>query len=361
MSFVAAKCTQCGANIEVDDTHDAGICKFCGTPFVTEKVINNFNSYTVNYNNFSGANITINNSVDINHLYQTARRFKNDANYAEAAKYYDKILIEDPNSWEAYFYTTYNKAIPQNKSQIQESAMSIVICLDTVLKMIKDHERTDNGKIKALNEVSSSCIKMADYLHNFLLSSDNDDVALASMPSHIKSVAIVCVYIAMIGYMVGDKIQQEFPSLFDQNKSTIMEAWKQGVNFHIDCLGYLPNRDEGVNVIQGYIDKIKTIDSNYNVSLPSVSTSGGCYIATCVYGSYDCPQVWTLRRFRDNFLAKTWYGRAFILTYYKISPKLVKWFGQTKWFRRVWKSNLDCMVARLKAKGIKDTPYEDKN
>lgn len=23
--------------------------------------------------------------------------------------------------------------------------------------------------------------------------------------------------------------------------------------------------------------------------------SGGCYVATCVYGSYDCPEVWTLR------------------------------------------------------------------
>ena len=41
MGFVAAKCTQCGANIEVDDTKEAGICKFCGTAFVTEKAINN--------------------------------------------------------------------------------------------------------------------------------------------------------------------------------------------------------------------------------------------------------------------------------------------------------------------------------
>ena len=40
--------------------------------------------------------------------------------------------------------------------------------------------------------------------------------------------------------------------------------------------------------------------------------SDGCYVATAVYGSYDCPQVWTLRRFRDNALAKTWYGRACI-------------------------------------------------
>lgn len=65
--------------------------------------------------------------------------------------------------------------------------------------------------------------------------------------------------------------------------------------------------------------------------------NNGCYIATAVYGSYDCPQVWTLRRFRDYTLAKTWYGRAFIKTYYAISPTLVKWFGHTKWFKSMWK------------------------
>ena len=36
MGFVAAKCTECGANIEVDDTKEAGICKYCGTAFITE-------------------------------------------------------------------------------------------------------------------------------------------------------------------------------------------------------------------------------------------------------------------------------------------------------------------------------------
>lgn len=51
MGFVAAKCPQCGANIEVDSTKDAGICKYCGTPFVTEKVINQYqvNNTTNNY------------------------------------------------------------------------------------------------------------------------------------------------------------------------------------------------------------------------------------------------------------------------------------------------------------------------
>lgn len=87
----------------------------------------------------------------------------------------------------------------------------------------------------------------------------------------------------------------------------------------------------------------------------------GCYVATAVYGSYDCPQVWTLRRYRDNTLAKTWYGRAFIHTYYAVSPTLVKWFGHTDWFKNMWKPRLDRMVANLKAQGVEDTPYQDKN
>ena len=89
--------------------------------------------------------------------------------------------------------------------------------------------------------------------------------------------------------------------------------------------------------------------------------SSGCYVATAVYGSYDCPQVWTLRRYRDYTLAETWYGRAFIKTYYAISPTLVKWFGHTDWFKNMWKGKLDRMVAKLQANGIESTPYKDRN
>lgn len=88
--------------------------------------------------------------------------------------------------------------------------------------------------------------------------------------------------------------------------------------------------------------------------------NGGCYVATCVYGSYDCPQVWTLRRYRDDTLGSTWYGRLFIRTYYAISPTLVKWFGNTNWFKKLWKGKLDRMVTKLQSKGVEDTPYEDK-
>lgn len=95
--------------------------------------------------------------------------------------------------------------------------------------------------------------------------------------------------------------------------------------------------------------------------ISSIQGGGGCYVATAVYGSYDCPEVWTLRRFRDHTLAATWYGRTFIRTYYAISPTLVKWFGHTEWFKKLWKGKLDRMVANLQADGVESTPYEDKN
>lgn len=90
------------------------------------------------------------------------------------------------------------------------------------------------------------------------------------------------------------------------------------------------------------------------------SDTGGCYIATCIYGSYDCPQVWTLRRFRDGTLAKSIGGRIFIRFYYAVSPTVVKYFGQTQWFRCFWRSRLDFLVQHLQQNGVADTPYQDR-
>ena len=86
----------------------------------------------------------------------------------------------------------------------------------------------------------------------------------------------------------------------------------------------------------------------------------GCYVATCVYGSYDCPEVWTPRRFRDNTLDASCCGRAFIRIYYAVSPVLVKVFGNQAWFRNLWKSVLDGMVNRLNKRGVDSSPYSDK-
>ena len=91
----------------------------------------------------------------------------------------------------------------------------------------------------------------------------------------------------------------------------------------------------------------------------SSKSSKGCYIATAVYGSYDCPEVWVLRRYRDFTLLRNPFGQLFVKGYYAVSPTLVKLFGNTGWFRRFWKEWLDRIVARLRSKSVSDEPYRD--
>lgn len=106
--------------------------------------------------------------------------------------------------------------------------------------------------------------------------------------------------------------------------------------------------------------KESPLNNHSSTTNTSSSSSGGCYIATAVYGSYDCPQVWTLRRYRDDTLASSLAGRCFIHTYYAISPTLVRCFGKSDWFVNTSKGILDEMVQRLNESGVSDQPYDDK-
>ena len=51
-----------------------------------------------------------------------------------------------------------------------------------------------------------------------------------------------------------------------------------------------------------------------------IQAQGGCYVAMAVYGSYNCPEVLVLRRYRDDVLTISWYGRVFIRMYYAVNP-----------------------------------------
>ena len=121
------------------------------------------------------------------------------------------------------------------------------------------------------------------------------------------------------------------------------------------------NKDGSITKRTTYSHKTMfgTTKSETRVERIPAKKKGGCYVATCVYGSYDCPQVWTLRRYRDQKLAQTVLGRAFIHCYYAVSPTVVKLFGKTKFFHKFWKSRLDRMVQRLNAEGFSSERYQD--
>ncbi len=57
MALLKAKCTSCGADLQVDGSRDAAICPYCGSAFVVEKAVANFYGSSVGSINASVVNI----------------------------------------------------------------------------------------------------------------------------------------------------------------------------------------------------------------------------------------------------------------------------------------------------------------
>lgn len=123
----------------------------------------------------------------------------------------------------------------------------------------------------------------------------------------------------------------------------------------------LKNAEEGEYYSKFYYERerLKSAGKIKTNTSANKNSSGGCYVATCVYGSYDCPPVWTLRRFRDDILAHNVFGRLFIRFYYATSPTAVRLFGKQKWFHKLFKTPLDKFVKKLQENGVENTPYND--
>nr|WP_296156565.1 tetratricopeptide repeat protein [uncultured Blautia sp.] len=147
-------------------------------------------------------------------------------------------------------------------------------------------------------------------------------------------------------------MQRAIPQYYEDLSEAVTKYGRRAVQYADE-----PEKTQYSSEVNHIVDDIQSYADNQQNN----SSKGGCYVATAVYGSYDCPEVWTLRRYRDDTLAGTWYGRLFIKTYYAVSPTIVKLFGNTEWFKKMWRGKLDAMVENLQRKGIESTPYEDKN
>lgn len=339
------------------------VCQSCGTKYSLEEARRMMGE---GGNGVTGGVVNAGNSDELANLYLLARRAKGDNNSENAQKYYEQIIIKDPSSWEANFYTTYYQSMNCKIAEIGLASIRISNCEDTVFNLIKENVTDPDEQRKAVDEVAARLISISSMLFN-AYKNHYDGIGIQIRHQFTQAYANNCAAARDIVYNGGNWIVKIFGDAYGD---IAISCWKLGIQQHYTLSFVLAQKQANADVIQEYGDKIrkyepfyqepKVIVSSGNSGGSSSGGGGGCYVATAVYGSYDCPQVWTLRRFRDYTLAETWYGRAFVRTYYAISPTLVKWFGHTGWFKKMWKGKLDYMVARLNAEGVKDTPYEDR-
>jgi len=289
------------------------VCQSCGTKYTLEEAKKMMIEGTVDVQ----GTVKVDNTSFVEKYLQNARRALMKEDWSEVEKYYNLVEQNDPENIEAIFYSAYAKLreiILEPYSAKWDGAFSVMKKSISILDdyyNVNDSEKEDDLIEKAVRHILVLADPKANNIIHGMADTQFGDVSNAGIKNRTKS-------------MLLPELKITLDNIIGKKESAGKDSSK------IKCLKEL---------------------------LPA---EAGCYVATAVYGSYDCPQVWTLRRFRDYTLAETWHGRAFIKMYYSISPTLVKWFGHTKWFKKMWKGKLDRMVASLNSEGVEDTPYEDR-
>ncbi len=317
------------------------VCQSCGTKYTVEEARKMMIEGPVDV---TGSTVKVDETGKIENLYRLARRAKDSGNSKNAQKYYSQIVVDRPNDWEANFYQDFFESDQCTIAEISSAADTIRANLPSTFRLINNELEQEEQK-KACQEVFQKVMGFADMAtkasQGFYIDHMSADNARGELITRATSIMILLE-------QLGDESLNTFNDKV-KAKEAYLTALKVGATKSTFSAQHF-------NDIQ---NKLHKIDSTYEVK--QANPNGGCYIATAVYGSYDCPPVWVLRRYRDGVLAKSWYGRRFIHIYYSVSPSLVKWFGHTTLFNKMFKCRLDKMVSNLKNQGIEDTPYNDRN
>ena len=334
-------CEMCQSN-DLVKQNGLYVCQHCGTRYSAEET----------HKLFVEGPIKIDYSDEIENLYELARRSRDDGNSENAKKYYEMILLREPNSWEATFYSAYYEAAFCSVGEIQSAVVKLTNCEDTVLQLVKENVKDAEMQEMVVKVIAERLIILSSAYFQ----------ATQSRCFVGKSVEEKFFYEFLFNtratrdmlYLFGDLLIDFFGDTYG---NIAARCWKTGIEQHVTIIPTLRDEVPEETLLYRYANKVQIYDTDYMA--PEVKQKG-CYVATAVYGSYDCPQVWTLRRFRDYNLAESWHGRVFIRAYYAISPTFVKWFGQMVWFKKLCKPALDRMVKKLNRRGVEDTPYYDR-
>ena len=405
----AIVCEMCSSNefLKEDNMY---VCQHCGTKYTAEEAKKMMIEGTVDIQ----GTVNVDNTAFVQKYLANARRARQKEDWSETEKYYNMVEQNDPTNIEAIFYSTFARVksalleaetkdkrqgvfnilvkgvsiIDDNYDNTNEEHQKLLFEIMDDIKGLKEGKivptthlqeyvtKNGYGNIVDRNQVVendslSVTYGMVDEVFDAYMDSIAN-IIVAYSPEPVKKLFMENMGDLYLSSQVWEKVAGHIDGYRTPNDScaAIAKQVKVGeqtslenINAQINelaktiCPFFMPDGALWGNLRSKVHDELRK--SNPNSEALKVK-SGCCYVATAVYGSYDCPKVWTLRRYRDETLAETWYGRAFVRAYYAISPTLVKWFGHTEWFKKMWRGTLDRMVNSLQDKGFESTPYEDK-
>lgn len=194
MALIAAKCTQCGASIQVDENCVTGICPHCGTQYITEKVINNYN---VNYsitkvinNNKEKADDLIEDGLTLWHLGEVNR----------ALDIFRKVTVIEPRDFRGWFYVAKLILETEKLAEKQDEMFNFIEKAKSLVK--SDTE---------MQLIYPTCVaikqRKIDVMNNKILLEqlklDNINNAQGQVISKLKSCRNTGIFLIILGLVLG--------------------------------------------------------------------------------------------------------------------------------------------------------------
>ena len=153
-------CEMCGST-DLIKQDGVFVCQTCGCKYSIEEAKKMMVEGTVDV---SGSTVKVDNERKIENLRTLADRAKAEGDTETAAKYFEELLKEDPNNWEANFYTIYYAAHNIKIAQIGSAANRVSNIIDTVYSLIKENLHTPDEQKAAGREVAYAVANFSSYL-----------------------------------------------------------------------------------------------------------------------------------------------------------------------------------------------------
>ena len=102
MPLVDAKCTNCGSVLKVDKLKEAAICEYCGSVFVIEKAIQNYNYYVTNNINADSVFVSGKGNAEKERLLKNAKTNEQFKDYKKATEIYQQVVEDYPNEYRGW-------------------------------------------------------------------------------------------------------------------------------------------------------------------------------------------------------------------------------------------------------------------
>lgn len=267
----ALTCEMCGStNIIKQD--GVFVCQSCGTKYSIEEARKMMVEGTVDVT----GTVKVDTTDELKNLYEIARRAKDTDNIEKAEKYYDMILVKDPNSWEAYFYTTYFCAMSYKNAKISLAAEKFANCFKPTLNLIKSN-LSGEKYIKAISEISKMSETISKMMSNAAIKQYQSldgpikDPVIYEFANHILGVAYIML-------TLGNELEAIDK---ETHKDLIQNAWKSGIYILTRGVEALPiyditgSKTKLKNTANKYEQKIAKLNPNY---VAQTHDTSGCIV-----------------------------------------------------------------------------------